>query len=65
MTTIKIKGMKCQHCVGATRKAIEGLNGVDNVTVDLDKGEATYDGNVALDVVKKAIAGIGFEVVEE
>ena len=64
MTTIKINGMKCQHCVGATRKALEGLSGVGNVSIDLEKGEATFEGDVTLEVVKKAIAGIGFEVVE-
>lgn len=64
MTTIKINGMKCQHCVSSTRKALEGLDGVDNVNVDLAKGEATFDGDVALDEIKKAIAGIGFEAVE-
>ena len=64
MTTIKIDGMKCQHCVGATRKALEGLDGVGNVHVDLDRGEATYEGDVPLDEIKKAISGIGFEVAE-
>lgn len=64
MTTIKISGMKCQHCVGATLKALEELDGVANVNVDLDKGEASYDGDIALDEVKKAIAGIGFELAE-
>ena len=64
MATIKINGMKCQHCVGATKKALEGLDGVDNVRVDLDRGEATFDGNVDIEVVRKAIAAIGFEVAQ-
>lgn len=62
--TVKIKGMRCQHCVGATKKALSEIDGVENVKVDLDKGEATFDGQVPLDEVKKAIAKIGFEVVE-
>lgn len=64
MTTVKIKGMRCQHCVGSTRKALEELDGVTNVNIDLDKGEAIFDGDVPRDVIKKAIAKIGFEVVE-
>ena len=64
MATVKINGMKCQHCVNATLKALDRLDGVSNVKVDLDKGEATFDGDVALDMVKQAIAGIGFEVVD-
>lgn len=64
MTTVKINGMRCQHCVNATTRALEELEGVANVRVDLEKGEATFDGEVAPDVVKDAIAGIGFEVAE-
>ena len=64
MATVKINGMRCQHCVGATRKALEELDGVSNVQVDLDKGEASYEGDVAPETIKAAIAKIGFEVAE-
>ena len=62
--TVKIKGMRCQHCVSATTKALSDIDGVENVKVDLEKGEATFDGQISLEEVKKAIAKIGFEVVE-
>jgi copper chaperone len=65
MTTVKIKGMRCNHCVGSVRKALEALEGVSDVRVDLDLGEASFEGRVSPDEVRKAIAGIGFEVVEE
>ncbi len=64
MATVKISGMKCQHCAGSTRKALEELEGVSNVQIDLDKGEATFDGDVDLETVKSAVAKTGFEVVE-
>ena len=64
MTTVKIKGMSCQHCVASTTKALEGLAGVSNIQVDLDKGEARYEGEVDTQTVKEAIEKIGFEVVE-
>lgn len=41
MTTIKIKGMSCNHCVMAVTKAMEEVGTVKNVKVDLKKGEAT------------------------
>ena len=63
MTTVKIKGMSCQHCVASTTKALEGVAGVSNVQVDLDKGEARYEGNVDSKTIKEAIEKIGFEVV--
>ncbi len=61
MTTISIKGMSCQHCVASTKKALEEVPGISNVDVNLEKGEASYDGEVAIDVVKEAITRIGFE----
>ena len=64
MPTVSIKGMSCQHCVASTTKALEALDGINNVNVDLAKNEATYDGEVDPQVVKEAIAKIGFEVVD-
>jgi len=63
MATIKIKGMSCQHCVASTTQALEALPGITGVRVDLDKGEAHYQGDIDQQVVKEAITKIGFEVV--
>ncbi len=63
MATIKIKGMSCQHCVASTTKALEAVPGISAVEVDLDKGEARYQGEADKDAVKSAIEKIGFEVV--
>ena len=62
MTTIKIKGMSCEHCVNSTKTALEAIEGISNVQVDLDREEATYDGDIDAAVIKKAITSIGFEV---
>ena len=63
MASIKIKGMSCQHCVASTTKALEGLPGISDVQVDLENGEARYEGEVDQRAVKEAIEKIGFEVV--
>lgn len=63
MATVSIKGMSCQHCVASTKKALEDVPGVTNVKVDLEKGKASYDGEVNAEVIKEAITKIGFEVV--
>ncbi len=63
MAMVKIKGMSCQHCVKSTQEALEKLPGISNVKVDLDKGEATFDGTVEQAQVEDAITKIGFEVV--
>ncbi len=64
MRTIKIKGMSCQHCVKAVKKALEEIEGVSNVSVDLLKGEAAYDVSrpVDTDVIKEKIKKAGYEV---
>jgi len=43
MATIKIAGMSCQHCVMAVTKVLSGIDGVSNVKVNLEKGEASFD----------------------
>jgi copper chaperone len=65
MATVKIKGMSCNHCVMAVTKALNEIDGVKDVKVDLAKGEATYDEvkPVDLDIVKAQIAKAGYEVV--
>lgn len=63
MPTVKIKGMSCQHCVGATRKALEKIPGITDVEVDLEKGEARYAGAADPEEITKAVTAIGFEVV--
>lgn len=64
MATIKINGMRCGHCTGAVTKALENIEGIADVRVDLDKGEATYTEKrpVPLALIKEAITKIGFEV---
>lgn len=64
MTTVRIKGMRCNHCVSSVRDALEKIEGISGVQVDLERGEARFEGNVPLEQVKKAVAGIGFEVVD-
>jgi len=65
MATIKVKGMSCQHCVASVTKALNDVDGISNVNVDLDKGEANYTETVPvpLEKIKEVISTIGFEVV--
>ncbi|MBN1571588.1 MAG: heavy-metal-associated domain-containing protein [Deltaproteobacteria bacterium] len=64
MRTIKIKGMSCGHCVKAVTEALEGVDGVENVSVSLEMGEATFDeyGTVDMDVVREVVEDAGYEV---
>jgi copper chaperone len=65
MTTIKIKGMSCQHCVMAVTKALKEIDGLNEVTVNLEKGEASFNESkpVNKDLIKEKIKKAGYEVV--
>jgi copper chaperone len=64
MKTIKIKGMSCNHCVMAVTKALKTVEGVDHVQISLEKGEATFDETVPVDmaVIAEKIGKAGYEV---
>ncbi len=63
MPTIKIKGMSCNHCVMAATKALSAVEGIADVKVDLQKGEATYRELKPVDkeIVREAIRKAGYE----
>jgi len=65
MTTIKIKGMSCNHCVIAVTKVLNGIEGIKDVRVDLAKSEAAFDEEkpIDMDLVRKVIKKAGYEVV--
>lgn len=65
MPTIQIKGMSCGHCVDSVTKALSAIDGISNVIVYLDKNEAHYEEDKPVDknLISKAIAQIGFEVI--
>lgn len=61
-TTYNIEGMACPHCKATVEKAIRGLDGVENVDVDLAKGTATVDGTATPEAVAEAVRLAGFDV---
>jgi len=63
METINVKGMSCQHCVQAVTKALNGIEGLKNVQVDLDSGQASYDKDQPVDTetIKAAVKEAGYE----
>jgi copper chaperone len=64
-TTLKVKGMSCQHCVMSVTKALGQLEGIKNVQVDLAKGEVRFDNTkeVALNRIAKVISDAGYEMI--
>lgn len=65
MPTVQIKGMRCGHCVASVTEALRKIDGVTDVQVVLESGEARYtEGKpVSPEAIKAAINKIGFETV--
>ncbi len=65
MPTINITGMSCNHCVMAVTEALDEVDGIVDIKVDLAKGEATFDETtpVDMDTVKEKVKEAGYEVV--
>ena len=62
--TLKVEGMMCQHCVAHVKKALEGIEGVASVEVDLKKKTAvvTLLTEVSNELLTNAIVDAGYEV---
>lgn len=64
MTTIKVTGMSCQHCVNAVTKALSGIAGVQDVQVFLEKGEAQFKqaSPISRDLLREALKRAGHDL---
>lgn len=64
-TTINIQGMMCEHCKKSVTEALSKLEGVTEVEVSLDTGQAkvNYDSNKTdIEDLKGVILEAGFQV---
>lgn len=63
--TLSIKGMSCNHCKMRVEKTLKALDGVANVSVDLEAGRADVEYNpagVSEDELIAAVSSAGYEV---
>lgn len=63
--TLDVEGMTCGHCKSAVEGALNELDGVSNVDVNLDTGKVnvTYDeAKVTTDAMREAIEDQGYDV---
>ena len=59
-----IEGMMCQHCVRHVTKALEGVEGVENIEVNLEEKTATFTlaSPVSNEKLTEVIVDAGYEV---
>lgn len=51
--------MSCQGCVGAVKRVLGKLEGVETFDIDIDAQKVTVKGNVAPDVVFQTVSKTG------
>jgi copper chaperone len=64
-TTINVKGMTCDACQSAVTNALNELDGVTSVEINLKEGKAgvSYDpSKITFDQMKKAVEEQGYDV---
>ncbi len=63
--TYTVTGMTCSHCVRAVTEEVGAVDGVSDVSVDLDTGTVTVSADDRLDdaAVREAVEEAGYEVV--
>ena len=62
MNTVKllVTGMSCGHCEMAVSKALQGVAGVQSVSVSREPGEAIVTGTAEVGLLIAAIEGQGY-----
>ena len=66
--TIKVEGMKCSKCSASVSKVLKATEGVEDVNVSSDKGEAVikYDDQKLTETkLREVINSTGFKAVAE
>jgi copper chaperone len=62
--TLKIGEMSCGHCVSSVKQALKGLDGVDELKVDIGSAVLNYDpAKVSLTAIKDAVEEEGYPVL--
>lgn len=60
---LEIEGMSCEHCAKTVREALEKINGVDSVSVDVKEGKAYVQGEVIdKQILKQTVRDAGYDV---
>jgi copper chaperone len=64
VTTVRINGMSCAHCVRAVFTALGGVPGVSRADVSIGQAIIEHDGSVTQDAIREAISIAGYDVAD-
>jgi copper chaperone CopZ len=57
-----VTGMTCQPCATKVTRAVEQVDGVTDVTVDLETGRLSVSGDVVDGAIHEAVTNAGYEI---
>lgn len=61
--TINIEGMSCQHCVMRVKRALEGLAGVSDLSVEVGSARVTFDeSSIQQADIENAVMKAGYKI---
>ena len=60
--TFTVKGMSCHHCQHNVERAIRSVEGVEDVEVNLERGEARVKGRADAQAICTAVSQLGYEI---
>ncbi|NLN97142.1 MAG: heavy metal translocating P-type ATPase [Eubacteriaceae bacterium] len=67
MITLNVEDMSCMHCVGRVEKYLNSVEGLTDISVDLDKKEAHFmaEENVSIDQICKDLTEAGYPTTKK
>ncbi len=64
MKVYHVQGMNCNHCRMSAEKALQGVEGVTAVSVDLATKEARVEGTATREALAQALDAVGFTLTD-
>lgn len=63
---IKVDGMHCEHCANKVINALENIEGIEKVKVNLNTKEVLITSRVDIDnnLIKETISKLDYQVIE-
>lgn len=60
---MNIEGMSCQHCVMRVKRALEGLAGISNLSVEVGKAKISFDeAKIQQADIENAVIKTGYKI---
>ena len=60
---IQVENLKCGGCISSVKKALKTIEGVHEITVDLESGMIEVSGHADRDALVEKLSGLGYPEV--